>query len=342
MTPTLKTVLALLALCMSVVVGTSFAHTTRTSRHYYRLLHAARNGNPDIVVSEYLSLPRDYRKIPLVDSYYREARAKARTVAKPGFFPAAERADFISLGIYAVGLFLFWQWVRPKERKLYSRDVAKVRPDPPTQGQLAFIRRINQGVVPLGLTKASAAQMIKAHIVKVGTTNMRQRIDVSPLEFMSASRRERELRKLERERRRAREKVERQAAIESRRRAREAEKAERAEERRQERRYAEERRLRETMNSTDGGCVRRGRTQKARTIQEFQELVGGIISDNVIEPQEARQLKAWLVANRRTPGDFSQMLKIIDDSLVDGIIDADETQAIYEGIIDCLVTLRDR
>ena len=32
----------------------------------------------------------------------------------------------------------------------------------------------------------------------------------------------------------------------------------------------------------------------------------------------------------------------IDKSLVDGIIDEEETQAIYEGVIDCLLTLRER
>ena len=67
-----------------------------------------------------------------------------------------------------------------------------------------------------------------------------------------------------------------------------------------------------------------------------------ILADKRIEPQEVRQLKAWLMANRQAPDDFAQMLKLIDDSLVDGIIDEEETQAIYEGVIDCLLTLRER
>jgi len=33
---------------------------------------------------------------------------------------------------------------------------------------------------------------------------------------------------------------------------------------------------------------------------------------------------------------------LIDDSLVDGVIDEEVTQALYEGIMDCLVTLRER
>lgn len=79
-----------------------------------------------------------------------------------------------------------------------------------------------------------------------------------------------------------------------------------------------------------------------QTVQEFQGLVNDILADKKIEPQEVRQLKAWLMAHRQKPDDFAAMFKVIDESLVDGIIDTDETQAIYEGIIDCLITLRER
>ena len=48
------------------------------------------------------------------------------------------------------------------------------------------------------------------------------------------------------------------------------------------------------------------------------------------------------MAHRQKQDDFAAMFKVIDESLVDGIIDTDETQAIYEGIIDCLITLRER
>ena len=84
------------------------------------------------------------------------------------------------------------------------------------------------------------------------------------------------------------------------------------------------------------------KTDKARTILELQNLVNDILADKVIEPQEVRQLKAWLLENQRAADEFAPMLKVIDDSLQDGIIDAEETQALYEGVIDCLVTLRSR
>ena len=48
------------------------------------------------------------------------------------------------------------------------------------------------------------------------------------------------------------------------------------------------------------------------------------------------------MANRQSPDDFAPMFKTIDESLLDGMIDEDETQAIYEGVIDCLITLRER
>ncbi len=90
------------------------------------------------------------------------------------------------------------------------------------------------------------------------------------------------------------------------------------------------------------GVVHRVRSAKALAIQELQNLVNDILEDKKIEAQEVRQLKAWLLASKQAPEDFAQMLKIIDDSLVDGIIDAEETQSIYEGVIDCLITLRER
>ena len=48
------------------------------------------------------------------------------------------------------------------------------------------------------------------------------------------------------------------------------------------------------------------------------------------------------MANKQSSNDFAAMFKIIDESLVDGVIDAEETQSIYEGVIDCLITLRER
>ena len=105
---------------------------------------------------------------------------------------------------------------------------------------------------------------------------------------------------------------------------------------------AEEEKLLEVRDDSREGVVRKAKTDKARTILELQNLVNDILADKVIEPQEVRQLKAWLLENQRTADEFAPMLKVIDDSLQDGIIDAEETQSLYEGVIDCLVALRSR
>ena len=148
--------------------------------------------------------------------------------------------------------------------------------------------------------------------------------------------------RVERERKRAQEKLARQQEQERRRLAREAQRAQKAADRLYDKRIAEEEKLRKAREEKLEGIVHRTRSPKAMAIQELQNLVNDILEDKKIEAQEVRQLKAWLIANKQAPEDFAQMLKIIDDSLVDGIIDAEETQAIYEGVIDCLITLRER
>ena len=144
------------------------------------------------------------------------------------------------------------------------------------------------------------------------------------------------------ERKRAQEQIARQKEQERRRLEREERREKKAADRLCEKRIAEEERLIKARDEQKDGTIRKTRSAKAQAIQEFQSLVNEILADKQINPQEVRQLKAWLMANRQSPDDFAQMFKLIDESLVDGIIDADETQAIYEGVIDCLITLRER
>ena len=341
MTPIVKTVLALGALCLTVVFGTSFAHTTRTTRHFYRLLYAARNDMPEQVVAEYHHLPRNFRSRPFVQTSYETARKKVSDSVWFDFFPTTERGDVIAIGLFALGMIAFWIWVIPRPRKLNVQKTLSL-PDSPTVAQMVFIRRINNGVIPVGLTKTAAATMIKNYLSKVSMVTRRQRIDISPVEFMSGSKSYREKMRLERERKRAQEKLARQWEQERRRNERESQREQKAAERLNDKRIAEEDRLIKAREEACKGIVHKTRSAKAQTIQEFQNFVNDILADKKIEPQEVRQLKAWLMANRQSPDDFSQMFKLIDESLVDGIIDADETQAIYEGIIDCLITLRER
>ena len=347
MTPVVKSVLALAALCVMLLAGTSAAHHVRADTHYCRLLHAARNDRPEQVVSEYRCLPRSFRERPIVKEYYEDARTEVDDGVRHGLvlFPTLEKCDVYALFTFAVGLLLLFLWVTPRKPKLqrrYSKDKTPSAQDAPTDSQLAFIRRINNGIIPVGLTKATAATMIQQYISKVGMASKRQRIDVSPTEFLTGSKSYRERMKLERERRRAQEKLARQQEMARRQQEREALREKKLADRLYDKRLAEEERLIKAREEVHSGLERKVRSAKARTIQEFQSLVNGILADKRIDPQEVRQLKAWLMANRQSESDFAQMFKIIDESLVDGIIDADETQTIYEGVIDCLITLRER
>ena len=60
MTPVIKAVLALAALCLTVAVGVSSAHNSRALRHYYRFLYAGRNEMYDEALEEYKYLPAKF------------------------------------------------------------------------------------------------------------------------------------------------------------------------------------------------------------------------------------------------------------------------------------------
>ena len=342
MTPIVRIVLALSGLCLFLAIGTSSAHKLRAERHVHRLLHAGRTENYESVVSEYHNLPEKYRKSQLVKMYYDDAVEQVSDFAGNNLFPTTETLDVAALAVFCLVLLALFLRPSPKPQKMYSRGTHAPEPCQPTAGQISFIKRINNGIVPIGLTRESAALMIKNHLVRISSESKRQRIDISPVEFMSSSRSYREKMRLERERKRAQEKLARQQERERRRAEREEMNARKAESRLYDKRIAEEEKLIKAREDACSGVEKKSRSAKARAIQELQNLMNDILADKRIEPQEVRQLKAWLMANRQAPDDFAQMLKLIDDSLLDGIIDEEETQAIYEGVIDCLLTLRER
>lgn len=342
MTPINKIVLALAGLCLAIVLGTSCVHSARASQHYSRLRHYWRNDMHKDVVAEYHKLPKAYRNVQLVKAYYDEARQKVGDSTSFDFLPTMEPLDMAAFAVFAIGLLAMLFCVRPREQKLYRREESMPLPDPPTAEQLAFIRGFNNGIIPVGLTRTSAVAMINAYLSRMSTMSKRQRIDISIAEFMSGSKSYREKMRIERERKRAREKLERQWENERRQREREALRERKAADRLYEKRIAEEEKLIKARDDANEGIVHKTRNAKAKAIQELQNLVNDILADKKIEPQEVRQLKAWLMANKQSPDDFAPMIKLIDESLVDGVIDETETQAIYEGVIDCLITLRER
>ncbi len=342
MTTVSKIVVVLAGLCLAVIIGISDVHSARAYMHYNRLCYYGRNGMHEDVIAEYHKLPKYVRNFPLVNTFYDEARQKVGDSTGFDWLPTVEFLDVVALVVFAVGLGVMFICVKPNERKMYSKERPIVQPDIPTVGQLQFIRRFNNGIVPVGLTKAGATAMIKAHLAKLSAMSKHQRIDISPAEFMSGSELYREKMRIERERKRAREKLERQLEQERRQREREALREKKTVDRLYEKRIAEEEKLIKARKDVNEGIIRKAKNAKAQIIQEFQNFVNKILADKKIDPQEVRQLKAWLMANKQSPDEFAQMLKLIDESLVDGIIDENETQALYEGVIDCLITLRER
>lgn len=343
MTPVAKTALALLALCMAMLFGVSRVHNARSNSHWHRLVYSGRNGRNEEVVQEYHRMMPKHRENSLVQAYYQEARSKVGDATGFDLLPTAEPSDFIALAVFAFGMFAFWLWLKPsKARRLYSKPIVSMSPDSPTEGQLSFIRRFNNGIVPVGLTKDAATRMIKEHLSMLGNFSKSQRVDVSLAEFMTGSKSYREKIRLERERKRAQEKLARQQEQERRRQERDMERARKAADKLYGKRIAEEGRLIKAREESDDRMLKKRLNAKAQTILEFQNLVNDILADKRIDAQEVRQLKAWLLANRNSPADFARMIKLIDESLLDGIIDEEETQAIYEGVIDCLITLRER
>lgn len=194
-----------------------------------------------------------------------------------------------------------------------GRRVVAARGDPATYAQQDYIRNLG-GVVPPTLTKAEASALIDSLIRE----NEERRYA------------ETEARHREREEKREREKA--------------ARKAEKDAEKAFARRKKEEESLKLLADemSDPEYKARKSRSKRIQDLKEFQVLVNSVIADNVIEPAEILQIKAWLVEHRVLEDDFRQMFGLIDKSLEDGRIDDVETQSLYEGMLDCISTLRKR
>lgn len=88
--------------------------------------------------------------------------------------------------------------------------------------------------------------------------------------------------------------------------------------------------------------ARKSRSKRVQDLKEFQVLVNNVLADNVIEVGEILQIKTWLSDHLILSDDFMKMFNLIDEVLADGKIDDVETQSLYEGLLDCMTTLRNR
>ena len=85
--------------------------------------------------------------------------------------------------------------------------------------------------------------------------------------------------------------------------------------------------------------------KRTQDLREFQYLVNLVIADDIIEPQEMLEIKAWLEAHKVLDADFSQTLRLIADLLKrekSGQIGDNDMQELYTSLLDCLNELRRR
>ncbi len=87
---------------------------------------------------------------------------------------------------------------------------------------------------------------------------------------------------------------------------------------------------------------RRIRSRRIRDLREFQCMINRIIADNIIEPDECREIKIWLLDHKEQQSDFDEVISAIDEALADQHINEEETQRIYEHLLDCMNDLKSR
>ena len=92
----------------------------------------------------------------------------------------------------------------------------------------------------------------------------------------------------------------------------------------------------------DYSKIKKSHSKRIQDIRNFQMLINTIISDNIIEIDEILKVKKWLIEHQILNTDFSKMIKLIDDVVLDNKIDENETQKLYEGMLDCIIELRNR
>lgn len=200
-----------------------------------------------------------------------------------------------------------------------------------TPAQIAMIRKLSHWQSTVGLTQEAASALITS-LMERATAQPCSAQTIDPYRFMTPS-----------QARRARERAEKAQAREERDREREHLREERAKEQLFKKREAEQERLYKLRDAIQAGdTIRKSGKEKIRVIQDFQSLMLGILADNRIEPQEVRQIKAWLVEHSQYPNEFRKAISLFDDALKDGVISDVEQSLIFEAVLDCLITLRAR
>lgn len=86
---------------------------------------------------------------------------------------------------------------------------------------------------------------------------------------------------------------------------------------------------------------RKRRSKRLQDLTDFQLLLNQVLLDGVIEPDEAVQLRDWLIAHRALELEFAPALAILD-RIIAGSASADDAQPLYSSLLDALRDLRAR
>ena len=167
MTPVRKIELSLLCLCAAIVAGIYVAKYNCATKHYYHLTFASRNNYNEQVISEYHQLPRSLQEKPAVRDMYERAAQKVEDKVYFDRFPSLDKADISALALFALFFSGFLFVTRPKNRRECTIETVTSISDKPSEGQLQFIRRINNGIVPSGLTKETASLFNKNRLSRI-------------------------------------------------------------------------------------------------------------------------------------------------------------------------------
>ena len=311
MTERLKQFCFIAAAVLAVLVGTASYSNDATTKAFKRFISAHAKEDYVGVVREYNLLPKSLREDKSVVWKYNNAKEQLDVAA--GCSKRVNLVLPIAFVAICVSMIMLVYLLLTQEKSVAQKQLKTIKiPEAASSAQREFIRRMNRGYVPAGLSKGQASGMIEEFIERPTNSNATlQKIAIEVTEIMPES----EIRKQRQQ-----------------------------EERNFKKREVEEEKLYALRDKVRNGeyAERKAKTSRQQEFQEFQKLVVDILADNRIEPQEVRVLKAWLEIHKKDEADFKSMFLLIDRTLEDGIIDEQETQQLYEGILDCIITLRAR
>lgn len=91
-----------------------------------------------------------------------------------------------------------------------------------------------------------------------------------------------------------------------------------------------------------GYAMKKSSSKRLQAIRELQHLIARIVADDIIEVSEAREIAAWLETHKVLDSNFKETIEKLCSVSEDKSMNESEMRDIYNGLLDCLVELRDR